>query len=98
MSRSARPSRRQDRRRVPVERAAVAADEHEVVVRHLALAAVAARLDHALRERREPPHVERRELAAAGVRRQRPARTELAVLDERAAFALLAEAVVLERD
>src|SRR6266542_3071026 len=88
----------QDRRRVVVEDAAVAAREHDVVLLDLPLARLATRLDHGLRQRREAPHVIGRELSAAGVGGERAAGAELAVLDERAAFALLAEPVVLERD
>src|SRR4051794_35902777 len=88
----------QDRRRVVVEDAAVAAREHDVVLLDLALAGLAAGLDHCLREWSEAPHVVRRELPAAGVGGERAAGAELAVLDERSALALLAEAVVLEGD
>src|SRR6185369_1088145 len=87
----------EDRGRVPVEDAAVPADEDEVVLVDLPLAALSARLDHSFGERREAPHVVGRELSAARVRRQRPVRRELAVLDEGAALSLRAEAVVLER-
>src|SRR5690349_9021310 len=59
----------QDRRRMEVEDAAVAARDHDVVPFDLSLAGLAARLNDRLRERREAPHVERRELPAAGVRR-----------------------------
>src|SRR3954452_1670688 len=90
--------RAEDRRGVERQDAAVAGDEDVVVLVDLPLARLAARLDHALRERREAPHVVRGQLAAAGVARQRAPRPELAVGDEVAAFALGAIPVVLERD
>src|SRR6266516_3427550 len=88
----------EDRRRVVVEDAAVAAREHDVVALDLSLARLATRLDHRLRERCEAPHVVGGELPAARVGWKRAAGPELAVRDEGAAFTLLAEAVVLERD
>src|SRR6185503_8704280 len=90
--------RAEDRGRVEVQGAAVSGDEYVAVVLDLAPAAVAAGLDHALRERREAPHVVRGELAATGVAGQVAAGPEPAVGDERAALALRAEAVVLEGD
>src|SRR4051794_2207400 len=90
--------RAEDRRGVERQDAAVAGDEDVIVLVDLALTGLAARLDHALRERREAPHVVRGQLAAARVARQRAARPQLAVGDEVAAFALRAVAVVLERD
>src|ERR1700757_479683 len=87
----------EDRGGVEVEDPAVARHEHVVVLGRLTRAALTARLDHALRQRREPPHVVGRQLAATGVAGQRTARSELAVGDERAALSLLAEPVVLER-
>src|SRR3954453_22100421 len=90
--------RAEDRRGVEREDAAVAGDEDVVVLVDLALTGLAARLDHALRERREAPHVVRGQLAAARVARQRAARPQLAVGDEVAPFPLGAVAVVLERD
>src|ERR1700737_4613710 len=88
----------EDRGGVEIEDAAVAGHEHVIVRRRLALTGLAPRLDHALRQRREAPHVVGRQLASAGVARQRAPGSELPVGDERAALALLAEPVVLERD
>src|ERR687887_246036 len=66
----------QDRRRVEVEDAPVAAREHDIVLRDLAPAGLAARLDDRLRERREAPHVVGGELPAAGVGGERSAGAE----------------------
>src|SRR4051812_27677334 len=76
----------EDLRGVDRQDAAVAGDEDVVALGDLPLARLAARLDHALRERREAPHVVGGQLAAARVARQRAARAELAVGDEVAAL------------
>ena len=63
----------------------------------LALTALSSCLDDGFAQGRHAPHVKRRELPAARIGRQRTARTELPVLDEGSALALLAEAVVFQR-
>ena len=72
--------------------------DRDLGVGDLALAALAPQLAHRLDEQEHPVHagVRVREPAAVRVHRQRAARAELAVLDERAALALGAEAEVLE--
>src|SRR5688500_5223869 len=80
--------RAEDEAGVVAEAAAVTGREDEVVLLDLAVAALAAPLDDRLAERGHAPHVVAGELAAAGVGRERTARAELAVLDERAALAL----------
>src|SRR5205814_891607 len=89
--------RAEDQGRVVLEDAAVAAHHHDVRAIDLAFTGLTPDLHDRLRQRRHPPHVERGELAAAGIARQRPGRAEPAVGDERTRFALGAEAVVLER-
>src|SRR5262249_31133531 len=86
--------RAEDQRGVVVEGAPVAAQEDEVVRGHLAIAAVAARLDDRLGQRRRAPEVVARELTATRVRRKRSSHRGLATRHERAGLALLAEAVV----
>src|ERR1700722_18971551 len=88
----------QHQRRVVVEYPAVAADQDQAVIVDLALPGLPAGLDDRLGQRRHAPHVIGRQLAAAGVELQFPARAEDPALHERAALALAAEAVVLERD
>src|SRR4029079_8205607 len=81
---------------VVAQDAPIAGAEDDVVLLDLAFAALAAALDDGLAEWSHAPHVVAGELPAAGVRGQRATGPELAVLDERPAFALLAEAVVLQ--
>src|SRR5215213_1412818 len=80
-----------------VQQAPLGADEHHVVLRHLARPALSARLDYALRYRGHAPHVVAGELATAGVHRQGAVGTGATDLDEWPALALLTEAVVLQR-
>src|SRR5687767_3952961 len=90
--------RAEDEAGVVAEAAAVACREDEVVLFDLAVATLAAALDDGLAERSHAPHVVTGELTAAGVGRQGTAGAELAVFNERSAFALAAETVVFERD
>src|SRR5580700_3392530 len=79
------------------EDAAVAADQSDVMPGHLPVTAVAAYLDDSFAEWRETPHVVAGQLTATRVAGEVAARGEAAVLGERPAFSLGAEAVILER-
>src|SRR5438552_14400016 len=78
--------------------AAVARDEGQIVLRHLPLPALAAYLNHGLRDRGHAPHVEARQLPAARVDGEPSPWSGHLLRHERAALALGTEPVVLERD
>ena len=81
-----------------VEHSAVAADDRGLVPADLPRAGLAPDLRDGFQQRRHSPQVVRGQLAAAGVGGQRPAGCQRSAGGELAAFALAAEAVVLQRD
>ena len=81
-----------------VEHSAVAADDRGLVPADLPRAGLAPDLRDGFQQRRHSPQVVRGQLAATGVGGQRPAGCQRSAGGELAAFALAAEAVVLQRD
>src|SRR5205085_10623689 len=81
------------------EPAARARREGDVAVGHLDLTGLTAQLTYGLDDEEDPAHpgVARRQPAAVGVERQLAAPLQVALGDERAAFATLAEADTLEQ-
>src|SRR5580704_11215813 len=77
---------------------AVAGNESNVVFWHLPPPSLTPHLHDCFRHRSHPPHIERAELAAAGVHGQRAARSDCAAGDVWAALAFLAKSVILECD
>src|SRR5690606_30523214 len=88
----------QDGGRLAGQRAAVAVHQHDLGARDLALAGLGAQLPDRLDDEEDAVHagVHARQSAAIGVDRQAPARRNGAALHERPAFALAAEAEVLQ--